>query len=194
MPMLTARKKISSESRIIRERAMLPPFNIYKVESESHLHRMDAAVDLERAKARVKVLAASWPGEYIIANQETGEKISIKSPAKRIMFQIGYDEKGLNARAELFRRFGHEVISVLDNEAAKRALSGSIPIVDIFIVDHTAREQTRKEMVDWLKTNFPKVKIVALNPSANGRLSGADYNVVLNAWDEWLSLLAAAAS
>jgi short-subunit dehydrogenase involved in D-alanine esterification of teichoic acids len=109
------------------------------------------------------------------------------------MFQIGYDEKGLNARTELFRRFGHEVISVADNEAAKRALSGSIQNVDLFIVGHTAPEQTRMEMVDWLKANFPKVKIVALNPSTR-QLAGADYNVVLNDWDEWHSLLAAAAS
>ncbi|HET8924934.1 MAG TPA: hypothetical protein VFN26_18285 [Candidatus Acidoferrum sp.] len=154
---------------------------------------MESAYYLERARARVKVLAASSPGEYVIANQETGEKISIKSPAKRIMFQIGYDEKGLNARAEMFRRFGHEVISVEDNEAAKRALSSSTHKVDLFIVGHTAPDQTRKEMVEWLKANFPKVKIVALNPSAR-QLSGADYNVVLNDWDEWLLLLAAAGS
>lgn len=172
---------------------MLPPFSIYKVEGSGRLHWMDAAADFEHAKARVKVLAASWPGEYLITNRETGEKIAIKSPAKRIMFQIGYDQRGLNARAELFRRFGHEVISVADNEAAKHALS-SIHNVDLFIVGHTAPEETRKEMVDWLKTNFPKVKIVALNPSANRQLSGADCNVVLNDWDEWLSLLAAVAS
>ena len=148
---------------------------------------------MERAKAHVKVLATSSPGEYIILNQKTGEKISIKSKTKRILFQIGYDEKGLNARAELFRRFGHEVISVTHNEAAKVALS-SFPDVDLFIVGHTAPEQTRKEMVDWLKANYPKVKILALNPSANRKLSGADYNVILNDRDEWLLLLAAAAS
>jgi hypothetical protein len=168
-------------------------FYIFKVESGGGLRLMEAVADLERAKARVKVFATCAPGEYIIANQETGEKISIKSRAKRIMFQIGYDEKGLNARTELFRRFGHEVISVADNEAAKRALSGSIQNVDLFIVGHTAPEQTRMEMVDWLKANFPKVKIVALNPSTR-QLAGADYNVVLNDWDEWHSLLAAAAS
>lgn len=154
---------------------------------------MDAAGDLDRARARVKVLAASWPGEYVISHEQTGEKISIQSPAKRIMFQIGYDEKGLKARAEMFRRFGHEVISVADNEAAKQALT-SIHDVDLFIVGHTAPEETRKEMVDWLKANFPKVKIVALNSSANRQLSGADCNVVLNDWHEWLSLFAAVAS
>jgi hypothetical protein len=65
--------------------------------------------------------------------------------------------------------------------------------VDVFIVGHTAPEQTRKEMVAWLKTNYPKVKIVALNPSKD-QLVGADYNVVLNDHEEWLSLLTATAS
>ena len=171
---------------------MLPPFHIFKVQSDGSLRWMEAAVDVERAKALAKVLAASAPGEYVITNM-TGEKISIKFPPRRIMFQIGYDEKELKVRAELFRRVGHEVISVADNEAAKNALA-SINNVDVFVVGHIAPEQTRKEMVDWLKTNFPKVKIVALIPSANRQLPRADYNVVLNDREEWLSLLEAAAS
>jgi hypothetical protein len=170
---------------------MIPPFDIFKLES-GELRWMELAADMERAKARVKILATSSPGEYIIANQQTGEKISIKTQTKRILFQIGYDEKGINARAELLRRFGHEVISVTNNEAAKVALS-SYHDVELFIVGHTAPEQTRKEMVAWLKANYPKVKIVALNPSRD-QLVGADYNVILNEHDEWLSLLAAAAS
>jgi len=170
---------------------MIPRFNIFKVENEGP-RRMEAAADMARAQARVKLLATSAPGEYIIANQKTGEKISIRPKTKRILFQIGYDEKGLNARAELLRRFGHEVISVTHNEAAKVALS-SYHDVDLFIVGHTAPEQTRKEMVSWLKKNYPNVKVVALNPSRE-QLVGADYNVVLNDHDEWLSLLAAAAS
>ena len=168
---------------------MLPPFHIFKVQGDGSLQWMEAAEDLERAKALVKVLAASSPGEYVITNL-TGEKTSIKIPPKRIMFQIGYDEKELNARAELFRRAGHEVISVVDNDAAKNALA-SMNNVDVFVVGHTAPEPTRKEMVDWLKANFPKVKVIALIPSANRQLAHADYNVVLNEWDEWLSLLAA---
>jgi hypothetical protein len=171
---------------------MFPTFPIFKVQSDGSLRWVDAAADVERAKARAKALAVSSPGEYIISNL-TGEKISIQSPPKQIVFQIGYDEKDLNVRAELFRRVGHHVLSVPDNEAAKRALT-SIEKVDVFVVGHTAPEQTRKEIVDWLKTNFPNVKIVALIPSANRQLPHADYNIVLNDWDEWLSLLAAAAS
>lgn len=44
---------------------MRPPFDILKVESGG-VRWMEAVADLERAKARVNVLAASSPGEYII--------------------------------------------------------------------------------------------------------------------------------
>ena len=170
---------------------MVSPFHIFKVQSDGSRRWMDAAVNLEHAKLRVKVLAASSPGEYVITNL-THEEISIKSQPKRIMFQIGYDEKELNVRAEMFRRFGHEVISVPDNGTAKHALT-STHNVDVFVVGYQAPDQTRKEMVDWLKENFPNVKIVALVPSTNQQLPRADYNITLNDWDEWLSLLAATA-
>ena len=70
----------------------------------------------------------------------------------------------------------------------------TIPAVDLFIVGHTAPEQTREEMVAWLRANYPKVKIVALNPSKDRQLTGVDYNVLLNDHNEWLSLIVAAAS
>src|ERR1700740_774536 len=126
---------------------MIPRFNIFKVEGDGP-RWMEAAANMARAQARGKILATSSPGAYIIANQKTGEKISIKPKTKRILFQIGYDEKGLNARAELLRRFGHEVISVTHNEAAKVALS-SYRDVDLFVIDYKAPEQTRREMVAW---------------------------------------------
>src|SRR5260221_5258269 len=70
---------------------MIPPFDIFKVES-SGLRWMEAAPDLERAKTRVRVLSASSPGEYIILNQITGEKITIQPKSKRIVFQIRSEE------------------------------------------------------------------------------------------------------
>jgi 5'(3')-deoxyribonucleotidase len=170
---------------------MVSPFHIFKVQSDDSRRWIEAAANLEHAKARAKALAASSPGEYVITNL-TAEEIFIKSHPKRIMFQIGYGEKELNTRAELFRRFGHEVISVADNEAAKHALTSSHNI-DVFVVGYQAPDQTRKEIVDWLKENFPKVKIVALVPSTNQQLRRADYNIVLDDWDEWLTLLAATA-
>ncbi len=172
---------------------MSQQFRICKVESDGSLRLIEQADDLERARDRIKKLSAFSPGEYVISNEQTGKQISIKSHVKQIVFQIGYDEKDLNARAELFRRCGHHVISVVDNEMAKAALASS-QNVDVFVVGPNAPEETRKEMVDWLKTNFPKVKVVALIPSASHKLPCADYNIVINDWDEWLSLLSAAAS
>jgi hypothetical protein len=65
---------------------MFSPFHILKVQSDGSLRWMEWAVNVERAKARVEVLAASSASEYVITNL-TGEKIPSKSQPKRIMFQ-----------------------------------------------------------------------------------------------------------
>src|SRR2546429_5897804 len=140
---------------------MSQQFHISKVENGSSLRLIEQADDLERARDRVKKLSAFSPGEYIIANQQTGETISIKSHVKQIVFQIGYDEKDLNARAELFRRCGHHVISVVDNEAAKRALP-PIQNADGFVVGPPPPEETGKEMADRLKATFRAAKLLAM--------------------------------
>jgi hypothetical protein len=120
-----------------------------------------------RTWARVKLRATCAPNEYIILDRKTGENILWKLPIKRTVFEIGYgDKRGQKARAELLRRFGHKVISVQDNDAAKNALR-VIHAVDLFIVGHAAPERAREEMVSWLKENYPKVRIVALNPMLN---------------------------
>src|SRR5215467_12440280 len=163
-------------------------FDIFKEQADGSLRWLAAATSMETAEARVKGLP---PGAYvIISDQRTAKRISIQLPTKQIVFQISYDdEKGSAARETLFRSFGHEVVSVVDNDAAKRALA-SIPNVDVFIIGHTAPEQTREEMVDWLKANFPKAKIVALIPSAIPELLCADYNVPQSDWAAWVSLFA----
>jgi hypothetical protein len=87
-------------------------------------------------------------------------------PPRRVVFQIAYDEHRLVTRAELLRHHGYEVVSVVGNEAAKIVLS-SPQHCDLFIVGHAAPEQTRKEMVDWLKARYPHVKILALEPQTS---------------------------
>lgn len=163
-------------------------FEIFKVEPDGRLRWLAAAPSMQTAETRVKRLP---PGNYvIIADQHTPKRISIRSPAKQIVFQICYDDsEGSTARETLFRSFGHEVISVADNDVAKGTLA-SIPKVDVFILAHTAPEHTRREMVDWLKVNFPQAKIVALIPSAIPQLLCADYNVPQSNWDAWVSLFA----
>ena len=163
-------------------------FDIFKVQLDGSLRWLAGAASMKTAEGHVKRFP---PGNYvIIADQHPPRRISIESPPKQVVFQIGYhDDRGSAARETLFRSFGHEVISVADNDAAKHAL-GSIPNVDVFILGHTATEQTQKEMVDWLKVSFPKAKIVALIPSASPQLLCADYNVPQNDWAAWVSLFA----
>lgn len=164
-------------------------FDIFKVQPDRSLRWLEAAASMETAEARVKKLP---PGEYvIIADQHTAKRIFIKAPAKQIVFQIGYEDyRGSAARESLFRSFGHEVVSVADNDAAKLALA-SIPLVDVFILGHTAPDQARKEVLDWLKVSFPKARIIVLIPSTTPELLGADYNVPQRDWAAWVSLFAA---
>ena len=58
--------------------AMLSPFHIFRVQIDGSRRWMEGAVSLESAKTRVRVLAASSPGEYVITNL-TGQKIWVKS-------------------------------------------------------------------------------------------------------------------
>lgn len=79
----------------------------------------------------------------------------------------------------MLRLRGYEVVSVLGNEAAKVVLT--LPHhCDLFIVGHAAPEESRKQMVSWLKTKFPGVRVLGLNPPRVRKLPGADYNVKLN--------------
>lgn len=109
-------------------------------------------------------------------------------PPKRVVFQIAYDEHRLVSRSALLKHNGYEVISVIGNEEAKVVLS-SPQHCDLFIVGDAAPEQTRREMVVWLKTKYPQVHIVALNPPESRQLAGADYNAMLNGPETWLPIV-----
>ena len=110
-----------------------------------------------------------------------------KERATKRVFQIAYDEGLGIQRAELLRSLGYHVISVVGNEKAKILLS-AIHRYDFFIVGSAAPEETRSEMVDWLKANYPKVKILALNPPQQ-QLAHADYNVTQHATELWLPIV-----
>ena len=110
-----------------------------------------------------------------------------QSDGKRV-FQIAYDEMLLVSRTEILKKRGYEVSSVLGNDAAKRILDKG-ERYRIFIVGHAAPQETREDMVRWLKANFPNTKIVVVNPPSSAILAEADYNVVLNGPEQWLSIV-----
>lgn len=153
---------------------------------------------LENARRKLQELAKRTTNECFAMYTPNRQIVALMNiahagqlPAKRVVFQIAYDEHRLVTRTELLRHNGYEVISVVGNEAAKIVLSAPQDC-DLFIVGHSAPEQARKEMVDWLKTRYPHVKILALNPGDDQQLAGADYNAKLNGPNEWLSIVTAA--
>ena len=55
------------------------PFSIFKVLGDGSLHFVEKAQTLEDATESARDLARLWPGEYIIQNEETGERVVITS-------------------------------------------------------------------------------------------------------------------
>lgn len=127
------------------------------------------------------------PTRQIVArlNVRTG------SGKKPVVFQITYDPNRAPGRAEVLKLHGYEVITVIGNEAAKVILSMRQDC-DLFIVGHAAPEETRRDMVEWLKANYTDVPILALNPLPIRELVGADYNVKINGPETLLPVIATA--
>lgn len=148
---------------------------------------------LEFAKVTLEDLARRTSNECIAADEKTHQVVAQLNlpPAKRTIkriFQIAYDEEAGLGTAELLRSCGYGVISVLSNQAAKVLLS-SIQKYDLFIIGQAAPEECRIEMVDWLKTHYPDVKVLALNPP-HQPLPNADYNSLASDPEGWLLFVA----
>ena len=58
---------------------MLPPFDIFRVETDGHLVWKDTAETLDLARLRIKILMVLSPGDFVIYSQETGHKTVVKS-------------------------------------------------------------------------------------------------------------------
>jgi len=156
------------------------------------------AVGAFDAHLQLRELARITANELFAIEVLTGEVLArVNTPLiarqRKIkqIFQIAYDEKLLAMRAEQLTANGYEMTSVVGNEAAETAL-GSGQEYDLFIVGHAAPEETRIEMVGWLKMKYPKARILALNPPDCECLDGADYNVPQNVPAELLPTVSAA--
>ena len=55
------------------------PFSIFKMQDDGSLQFVEEAHTLEYARVSVGEIARLWPGEYIIQNEETGERVVITS-------------------------------------------------------------------------------------------------------------------
>jgi len=151
-----------------------------------------AVSGLEFAKLALEELSKRTSNECFAADRDTHQVVAqmnvpLAGRSIKRIFQIAYDEESRLQRAELLLGCGYGVISVLGNEAAKLLLS-SIQHYDLFIVGPDAPEETRREIVDWLKENYPLVKILAMNPP-DQQVPKADYNAEQDGPENWLPIV-----
>jgi CheY-like chemotaxis protein len=169
-------------------------YEIFEVMPNGTPQRVTVISGVEFAKLALLGLAKRTKNECFAADAKTRQVVMYmnvpraKLQATKRVFQIAYDEDTGLRRAELLRSRGYAVISVTGNQPAKLLLS-SIQHYDLFIVGHAAPEETRREIVDWLKGQYPKVKILVLNPP-DQQVVSADYNVKQNGPAEsWLLIV-----
>jgi len=168
-------------------------YEIFEIMPNGSPQRVTVVRGLEFVEAALQRLAKDTSNECYAADAETHQVVMqmnvarAKLRATRRIFQIAYDEDAGLRRAELLRSCGYGVISVTGNQAAKVLLS-SIRRYDLFIVGHAAPEETRREIVSWLKANYPRVKILALNPPRQ-QMTDADYNALQNGPETWLPIV-----
>jgi hypothetical protein len=173
-------------------------YDIFECLQDGSVAWRDSVTGLIAARQRLQEFSHSGGNDYFAMRLPTREVVfradgvrKEVSLAKRVV-QIAYTEKLRTERADVLRSRGYGVLSVLGNEPAKILLTAlKIPCAEIafFIVGHAAPDATRKEIVDWLKTLCPHVKIIALNPP-NQQILRADYNVLQNGPESWLPIIA----
>jgi len=169
-------------------------YDIFEVMPDGSSVKRAAVSGLEFAKLALEELSKRtiYSNECFAADRDTHQVVAqmnvpLAGRSIKRIFQIAYDEESRLQRAELLLGCGYGVISVLGNEAAKLLLS-SIQHYDLFIVGPDAPEETRREIVDWLKENYPQVKILAMNPP-DQQVPKADYNAEQDGPENWLPIV-----
>ena len=173
---------------------MYRAYDIFEVMPDGSSVKRAAVSGLEFAKLALEELSKRtiYSNECFAADRDTHQVVAqmnvpLAGRSIKRIFQIAYDEESRLQRAELLLGCGYGVISVLGNEAAKLLLS-SIQHYDLFIVGPDAPEETRREIVDWLKENYPLVKILAMNPP-DQQVPKADYNAEQDGPENWLPIV-----
>jgi hypothetical protein len=56
---------------------MIPPFDLFRVETDGSVKWVGVCADLEAAKVRVRNLSMRFPGEYFIFSQKSERRVFI---------------------------------------------------------------------------------------------------------------------
>ena len=102
---------------------MLPPFDIFRVETDGHLVWKDTAETLVLARLRVKILMVSQPGDFVITAKRRGTRPSL-NPMVRLLDLL---EKSRSASSSK-RMLGIEALLQKNNciYSAEKRLGGIV--------------------------------------------------------------------
>jgi hypothetical protein len=79
----------------------------------------------------------------------------------KVIIQVAYVTSNLEARQQLLKEHGYEVVSMLGNSDALRHRD-QFEHADAVVLGDEADVQVRKKLAAWLKLNFPKLRLVAI--------------------------------
>ncbi len=154
------------------------------------------ASGLQNASLKLQQIAKTTSDECFLMFVPTKEILARLNIApmrddgrKPLVFQIAYDKELAVQRTKVLRLYGFDVATVVGNESAKALLNIALQC-DFFMVGHNAPKPAREEIVRWLRTRYPGVRVLALNPPETPALAGADFNVKVNGPETWLPFLA----
>jgi hypothetical protein len=68
---------------------MIPPFDIFRVDSDGQLMWKATVETLDVARVQIKILMRAEAGDYIIHSQPTGHKMVIKADGSIVVGSIG---------------------------------------------------------------------------------------------------------
>jgi hypothetical protein len=57
---------------------MIPPFDIFRTETEGGVQWLEAAATLEEALGRIRAIGGPSSREYLVLNQKTGQRLAVK--------------------------------------------------------------------------------------------------------------------
>jgi hypothetical protein len=175
-------------------------YHIFECLPDGSLIWREKVPGLPSTRLRIDALVNKYGRDYLAFHLPTREvvfhvdpaNVAVEASATKRIFHIAYSQQLHLERTELLKQLGYGVLSVIGNDAAKTLLSEIQNVkLTLFIVGYAAPEQTRTEMVDWLKAHFSSVRILALNPPFQ-KILGADYNAMADEPDEWLSIVSRA--
>jgi DNA-binding response OmpR family regulator len=116
--------------------------------------------------------------------RETGVAVGGSALAGERILSIAFDPVLLTLRELLLQDAGYKVVSALGSESGRNAaLAGAF---ELFLVGYAPSRREQREVIQWLRREWPNVPIAALRRSVYERIPEADCVADVHEPSEWL--------